>query len=423
MSEHNKHGIIFPLIALLASLSTMVYFPLVEILNTISITVNPNVYTIYNYFVFAASISAVMVVIIHDKGKIPAFSLKAWSLVLLIIAIYFVFSLFVKQESTYFIYFFLWSVPALMVGLYVPFMNNELTPKLLELLSTVMGASTLWASRHYLSIGKSHLNTLTFGGTNYQGLSYTAAFCMGVELYFTFLAPDDQHFQFFRTKIAKAIEVAVILISVFSVLVSGGRGGLILVVLNLIVFLFLLSKKNSYSGRVNRSLKGLGIILIGVMFILFLRQFSNNAIFSGSIDRLLSFINIRGDNSVWNAGRISIYTNSIDVITKNPVYGYGIFNLDATGGEPYAHNIILETWINAGFIYMLIWLVVLISLWRFLLSRQINDNNRYSWLIFFLTYTTVFLNASGTYLWCSELWFCIGIMFSSFRKDLLLNSE
>ena len=63
MSEHNKHGIIFPLIALLASLSTMVYFPLVEILNTISITVNPNVYTIYNYFVFAASIAAVMVVI------------------------------------------------------------------------------------------------------------------------------------------------------------------------------------------------------------------------------------------------------------------------------------------------------------------------------------------------------------------------
>lgn len=407
---NRKNGL--ALLCILASLSTMIYFPIVEILGQFSITVNSNIYALYNYAVFGISIVVSTITLISiRKGRIHRSTAKGLGLVLLIVLLFFVYSLFYQENEGFFLYFLLWATPALLVGMLIPTINNSNIPKLLEPVALIMGIASITAASRYLSIGISHLNTLSFGGTNYQGLSYTAAFCVGLELYYIFLASGKDRFRLFNNIVGKMIEVLVGLGAAFAVFVSGGRGGLLLLVLNTLFFLVLLRSKNIYSERGNRIIQILLITLIILSILIMVRHFRGNSLISDSVDRLMSYINPTSGSIVWNLGRNNIYKDAIKAIVDNPVYGYGFFNNRVLGGEPYPHNVLLEAWINAGFLYMVLWLIILISLCRyvFLITKMNLDNG---WTLYLLTYSIVFLSVSGTYLWCSELWFIIGIMLS-----------
>lgn len=413
LAQHfNYRGLFMAIICILASLSTMAYFPIIELLTVMSISTPSTLYAYYNYAVFGVSmISSLGMVIAVYKGKISSGAFKGILLIVLVAMIYTIYGLFYKENNEFFVYFFLWAVPALFVGLFIPSMGNSFINIILEPLVLIMGIASISASRKYISLGISHLNTLSFGGTNYQGLSYTAALCVGFELFYVFLAPDDHRLRFFCSMLGRIIEIAVGIGAVFSVFVSGGRGGLLVLILNIFMFLMFLKIKNTYSKGANRAIQILLGLMIIVMALILIRQFSGNALVSDSFDRLVSFINRSGSNSVWNQGRNTIYSDAFHRISDNPLFGYGIFNTDVLSGEPYPHNIFLETWINAGFLYMVIWLCILVSLWKYCIrATKIDFNN--GWILFLLTYSTVFLNVSGTYLWCSELWFLIGLMLS-----------
>lgn len=411
----------------MAALSTMLYYPVIHLLNVIGVSVPTVTYTYYNYAIFGCSVICSLFYLLRvKKGKVSNKASRGLLLFILIPLIYLAFGMFVPEENSYFTYFFLWALPALCVGTFLPSLENHTLPKILEILSFLMCLAAFLASLQYLSLGIAHLNTLNFGGTNYQGLSYTAAFCIGLELFFVFLAPQEYHSLFFAGTFGKICEIGVSIGAAFAVLVSGGRGGLLVVVLDIIIFLFLLRKKNELSSWSTHVVRIFIVLLVLVFAFVFTRNFDDNknAIVSDSMNRLLSFLNFRSGDLTNPAGgkmgifgRSNIYAESIEVIKNSPIIGSGIFNMKATNGMPYPHNFILETWIHAGFLYMVLWVGIFISLWRkgaTIASKSIE----HSWILFILSYVTVFLSVSGTYLWCSELWFLIGVLFSFYSNTV-----
>ena len=407
-------------ITIFSALSTMAYYPIIHLLNSIGITVQASMYTVYNYAVFAfALLTSFLYFFKEKKRELPIAVGKGIGVFVLVLIIFFVYGIMVPEDTTYFMYFFLWALPALCMGSCESSISNVSTPRLLELLSVLMGLASTLASWDYISIGISHINTLNFGGTNYQGLSYTAAFCVGMDLYNLFIAPEEYHFRFFTTVAGKIIEAGTGIGAFLAIVVSGGRGGLLVAVLNIIIFLALLKEKKQVSLIGNRILAVLMIILILLFGFVLIRNFSENAIVSDSLSRLLSFLNFSSGDLTNPAsdrmglfGRFRIYADSIEIIKQHPIFGSGIFNLTAMKGMPYPHNMILETWIHAGFLYMVLWLVIMVMIWKRIIVLSRFDI-KYAWLFFFISYSTVYLSVSGTYLWCSELWFVIGAVGAS----------
>ncbi len=412
-----NRGYVYAVICIMASLSAMVYYPVVELLNRISVPVSSRAYLIYNYAVFGISIAVSIMTVASKKGKLSLGVAKGVGLIILVTLLFLIYGLFYRQNSQYFLYFFLWAVPALFVGMFVPSVDNPSVIKLLEPVILIMGIASTVASVRYLAAGVSHLNQLTYGGTNYQGLSYTGAFCVGMELYYIFIASEEKRFRIFNTKAGKITEILFGLGAALSVFVSGGRGGLVLLILNVLVFFILLKQKNKYSRRSSRIIQILLIALIVLLVAVLFRVFSGNTLVSDSVDRLLSYISPTAKSDMWNEGRSNIYRTAFRAIADNPIYGYGFFNSSALNGEPYPHNFLLETWMNAGFIYLALWLFIIISLLRFVI-KLIKENIDNSWVLLILTYAFAFLSVSGTYLWCSQFWFIIGVMLSGKKVEM-----
>ena len=400
------------LVCVVASFSSMLYFPLVELLKTFAVNVRVSTYLLYNYSVFTVSITATILSIVARRCKLTIHIVKGVALIVLILLIYIVYGIFVNEDRTYFLYFVLWAIPALMVSLLIPVSNNTKIVSLLEIISLIMGVTAFISAMKYLTSGISHLNTLSFGGTNYQGLAYTAAFCVGLELYFAFVIEDTCKLRFFRRGIGKTVEALTAFIAAFAVFVSGGRGGLLLLILNIILCFFMVQTKIKTSKSNVRIRSVFFLILAVCLACMFISKYGKNEMVGSSLERLSTIMTLEDSESTYTAGRITIVSNAIQLIKEKPLFGYGLFNLKDTYGMVYPHNIILETWMHAGFFYMLFWLGIVIRLWIMSYRLIADRSSQNAWIVFFIAYSTIFLNVSGTYLWCSEIWFSIGVMLS-----------
>jgi len=403
----NRFSSLSGALCILASFSTMAYFPVVELLGCISIRVPAMLYELFNYAVFGTAFVGAAFGFIGKRGVVPDKMIKGFGLMFLVVGLYYVYGLFVEENTTYFLYFFLWAIPAMLVGAFVPTVGDSGIPKLLEVLTIMMGVASFLSVMRYLSLGVSHLNTLSFGGTNYQGLSYTAAFCVGLELYYVFIADDGDRFPIFRTTAGKIAEIVTGVLSAFSVVVSGGRGGFILMVVNTLLAFYLIGQKNKVRNVKRRALPAFIIVSIGV-FVVILTQIGGNSLISDSLGRLSSVFSPTDQETSYNGGRNIIYSTSFELIYRSPVLGYGIFNLRDTG-MAYPHNIVLETCMHAGVFYMLLWGYAFYSIWKNTF-RYLKADLNHTWILLYVTYFSVFLNFSGTYLWCSQLWFIIGVL-------------
>lgn len=130
--------------------------------------------------------------------------------------------------------------------MYLKNIESSLFFKILECFSITMIIGAVSSAIQYLRLSVSYLNELNFGGTNYQGLSYTASFGFGLLIYFAFLAPQKYHFKLFRTKVMKLFEIILSFGAIGAVLVSGGRGGFLLLLLNILAFTFFYYRKNKF---------------------------------------------------------------------------------------------------------------------------------------------------------------------------------
>ena len=250
-------------------------------------------------------------------------------------------------------------------------------------------------------IGSSVIDLMDFfGGGQYQAFSYFSAFS-----FLTFLR---HYLNQSGLKLWQNYKYGFIFIVLFiGVVFSGGRGGLIVVLVGLIVFI--IRKKGFLSFM--KYLFFISIFLLALSLFIIKSDFFFSDRLIDSFDRLFSFISINGIEMEGTSGRNDFYNIAIINISKSLYFGYGFFGLVGTLGEYYPHNLFLEILLQGGLIYFVIFNAILISFFL-KLYRLVKLKNGQDIILIPTIYSFVMLMFSSSYLQEPFFWFSLTYVFS-----------
>lgn len=250
-----------------------------------------------------------------------------------------------------------------------------------------------------------------FGGGQYQAFSYFCALSFLV-VFRNFLIKNDLRLW------GKAIYLFALLVLTSGVILSGGRGGFVVVFVGMIIFTV------RYKGIIKFSKYLVGLICI----IYVILQFSKNVDWfladriNESFDRLFSFISSDGINMEGTSNREDFYEVALSLIEKNPIIGFGLFGTVKYLGDFYPHNLFLEILLQGGLLYFMFFLLISIYfIYRLLfLIRHKRDED----LILITTiYSGILLMFSGSYIQEPLFWFSLSYVISYPSRKNLLNEK
>lgn len=270
-----------------------------------------------------------------------------------------------------------------------------------SLLSTI---SALFLIPKILLIPTRELITF-FGGGHYQSFSYALAFA-----YLIFLT----NFLFYYRKkniYFSAGYILAFITQIFSVILSGGRGGIGVIIIGTgILFLYRYSLVKVLKKMIRIILLS---SLISLLFLWYFNDYSER-IFE-SFGRLFSFISIDGFDFEQTSNRNIVYTETINLIVKSPLYGYGFLgNLKITNGG-YPHNLFLEILLQGGIIFLSFWLFFLGYILK-KLHFLVRSGNNHKFILAIFIYSFVQLLFSGTYRLEPFFWFSISYILNVSEK-------
>lgn len=116
------------------------------------------------------------------------------------------------------------------------------------------------------------------------------------------------------------------------------------------------------------------------------------------------------------SGRDQIYEKILTEIAQHPFLGIGIAGDRRVADGNYAHNIILEIFLNFGVIIGLI-LVIAFIMWLLKLLF-VKDLNVYNMMIIWISLGFVSLLVSGSYLIDVNFWALLGLMISQLKMNI-----
>jgi oligosaccharide repeat unit polymerase len=259
-----------------------------------------------------------------------------------------------------------------------------------------------------------------FAGGHYQALSYFAGLAFLItSIYYSFYIDKPS---FFIT----LFFLCLILGQIVTIILSGGRGGLVVVFGGLLSIVYLKSRKGSFIPYTF----GIGVFLY--LFLLIFLSFDfgqGDRVVKGAM-RLVSYIDSGGINFSQGSNRDIFYGQAIEYIKASPVYGYGPFTIYDHSPKPYfglpgfyyPHNLFLEILIHGGILYLFIWLIIL-SIFFMKLSKIISIDKTQVIILAPFLYSFIQLMFSGTYLQEPLFWFSICYVLAtpmnSFQKEKL----
>ena len=195
-----------------------------------------------------------------------------------------------------------------------------------------------------------------------------------------------------------------LLVQVAGVLISGGRGGFILVVNASLLLLWLKMKDKKDS---------LLLVLLIIIFFLIsslvlLPKIMKNDLFINSSNRVFSYITSNGIDMTETSERDQVYHEAIELIKERPLTGFGFFGYyDYTF---FPHNFFLETLLNWGIFFLLFVLyMALLFLHKLSMIIKHEPSNLFALAIFIYPFTNLMF--SGTYMSTPLFWFGISYVF------------
>ncbi len=248
-----------------------------------------------------------------------------------------------------------------------------------------------------------------FAGGHYQALSYFAGLAFLItSIYFSFYISK-------RTFSTIIFFLFLLIGQVITIILSGGRGGLVLVVGGTLLIIFLKSRKGSFIPYT------LGIVGFSYLFLNIFLSFDfgqGDRIIKGAM-RLVSYIDSGGINFAQGSNRDIFYGQAIEYIKASPIIGHGFFTIYDQSPLPYfglpgfyyPHNLFLEVLIHGGIIYLFLILTILIVFFLKLSAIISIDRSQVIILVPFL-YSFIQLMFSGSYLQEALLWFSMFYVFS-----------
>ncbi|WP_156108906.1 O-antigen ligase family protein [Planococcus sp. PAMC 21323] len=359
-----------------------------------------------------------------NKKDLLSYSLPFIFLVMYLLS-FFTNDTYSKSAFLSYAYFLLWSVPAAYIAIYINMKKSffELI-KYIEIVMLIFSFSIINSAFIPFISGQSFSS---IGGATYQSASYIAAFAYGLNLYFLTLGSHHIRLDFTEKISYKMFCIFLLFIQILGVIISGGRGGIVLVsVYTLVIAILIMKSKKKKNILFFIFLFLSSVITIQLLFPFFMK----NHIFSDGFSRVFQFV--EGDDLInWSgtSGRDIVYSYALNLIKESPVMGYGVFGYwEFLPFSP--HNIVLEILLGGGVIYLAI-VSTLFILFLVKLNKMIKVNKENTIIIILFLYPLVMLMFSGTYLISSELWFVLILVFTStftneninFKKTMRIDIE
>ena len=250
----------------------------------------------------------------------------------------------------------------------------------------------------------------TANNLNYQTLSYMAAYGTSFLLYY-FLADEDIDYLKKGSKVMKFCCMGVIVINLFTVLLAGGRGGMLDYIALLLVSFWLFQKKPA--NGMDKAIKSFLIILaVFISFIVIIFLVARSNIASSGFGRIVGFFNGNGDSV-----RSSLYRGAFESFFRSPIIGHGIGASFYEVGF-YTHNFITDLLVETGLTGTVIAIVLIFKALRYELNIIKDDFSNSLWLLL-LVNAMVHYSFSGYYLAAFEPVWLIFMLLTKKSRDLL----
>jgi O-antigen ligase len=203
-----------------------------------------------------------------------------------------------------------------------------------------------------------------------------------------------------------------LLVLMLGVVLSGGRGGAVVVVVSTLVFSI---RKYGYRSTV------LKILVLGLIIIILISQLQGYDVYDrimGGGGRLFSYISDSGLDLSQTSNRDLVWEHSLIHIKESWLFGFGPFSYEKVFGPGfYPHNLFLDFFIHGGLIYVLIWIIILLVFFIKLIGIVKRDLSTMIFLVPFLN-SVIMLIFSATYLQEGLFWFSIFFIFSYNYKSI-----
>ncbi|MBD5357295.1 MAG: O-antigen ligase family protein [Bacteroides sp.] len=290
--------------------------------------------------------------------------------------------------------FMIWGIPSITIGVYLSInhtINQFKFPLIIYAVLIIIGLVKSW----FFSFTESLLRESDSGET-YQAAAYSSAICYGIFLYF-FIFKESLPKSLIRYKI---VCIPLMILCIGIILLTGGRGGMVLTIIYTFTFLYIYQKKFHIS--LTTKLKVAIGIIISIMIIV--QYVNNDPVLSQSSQRVFSYISDGGIDMSKTSHRDEAYSKAITNWNLSPYFGYGIFKYYEVNHN-YPHNFFLEILLQGGVILFAFYLVLL-GLYLYKFAKIMHYVNNTIFLIIFL-YPFINLMFSGTYIGSADFWFCV----------------
>lgn len=287
------------------------------------------------------------------------------------------------------LYMICFSYTACCAGIYIAHHNLKNFIKYFDVVMVILTISLTYATAASIT-GISNV-----GGASYQVMSYMAGFTFCLNLCMILWGDVYERFPFFKGERWNTIAYCMLVAQLLACLVSGGRGGFVLLVSGAVYMLY----RSKKIGRL------LVLSILALVTILIAGSFSDSDLFAklqNSTARTFNYLNADSDDVMQLSGRSGIFEHTIKVIVADNYMGRGLFR---SIHEIYPHNFFLEITEQGGVLYLLFWIVMLVVLVR-KIDTMIDQEHLYI-LLPIAIYPAVFLMFSGTYTITSLFWFVI----------------
>ena len=314
--------------------------------------------------------------------------------------------LFLRATSgvqTRYIYFMLWSVPAILIGILLA--KKDYFKKASAFFELMMWGLSLGSLRAMIETFQTG-SVQGIGGATYQDNAYIAAFAFGLNLFFVMNRSDFLSAKINRKKSYQILTTILLPFQAIAVLLSGGRGGAVLLVVYLAYALW--DKRKHLTVR--KILIGF-LVIIAVSLVTWFAHFMlrDNELFIRSFNRAFAFITTDGIDWARTSERDRVYADMIALIRRSPLFGYGIFGMWRYSALP--HNFFLEVLIQGGVVYLLMIFAFLAYIFA-KLYKIIKIDASFKLILVLGLYPLTFLMFSGSYMTSSIFWFCSAFIIS-----------
>ena len=341
--------------------------------------------------------------VVVDSCRLPG---MAWSF-LCLAALIAVSTLIHRNEYSsvwdFFVYYVVICLPALAIGITLGRREgSETLGNMVKLIDLAMIVITVAVCAYELINYSEGFTNRALAGVTYQQVSYMGALAFGMNC--AMLFTERKHrFRLFQMGLFGVVQVAMLVIQAICVVLSGGRGGFVLMCVYGMMFVIQLAKK---AGR--------NVIKLSVFPLLLLALLGLMA--SGAID-LSGVVDTRGFERIFTFrdNRSEVFRTAFDIISQHFMFGCGVGGYLSELGV-YPHNMILELLLNwgaLGLIFSLAILAFVISR----LSRLLAADESFLPLAYIALSPVVFLMVSSSFMANATIWFFVGLAFSPLSLD------